>query len=106
MRKKQETPRLVSFGYGRNPFVNKKFTRPVTEIGTSSQYERHSRDNPDLDPGQWRTLQVPHHIQVVPVTGVAGVGDVLGCGIDRYGNHVRAQPGSASGSQFSGVLPP
>ena len=67
---------------------------------------RHSRDNPDFDPGHGRTLQVPHHPEVVLVAGVAGVGDEHGRGVDRHGNHVRVQPGSAPGGAVSGIFSP
>ena len=59
-----------------------------------------------MDPGHGRTLEVPHHPEVVLVTGVAGVGDVLGRGIDRHRNHVRVQPGPAAGGSVPGILPP
>ena len=67
---------------------------------------RHSRDNPDLDPGHGRTLQVPHHPEVVLVAGVAGVGDERGRGVDSHGKHIRVQSGPAPGGAVSGVLSP
>ena len=80
--------------------------RACVSLSVSRPLQRHSRDNPDLDSGHGRTLEVPHHPEVVLVAGVAGVGDVLGRGIDGHRNHVRVQPGPASGGEVPGILPP
>ena len=69
-------------------------------------YSGHSRDDPDLDPAHWRTLQVPQLPEVVLVAGIAGVADVLFGAVHRHGNHVDVRPGSAAGGPFSGILPP